>query len=525
MTIKEFFLGCPRNIKRRLLRDILTVLLLTSMVIVASGVYLGRTTRQDISAAIISDTTTIARKRFRQFIAPMETTLRIGRQWGESGLLADRTDDDLLRLFGPFLQVYPYLAAIILTDSQGQEFFLRRQGGQWQSRRFVPSVNPGQGLAHWRQWLDVTHPGQAWNEDLSYDPRTRPWFLGARANPGRIFWTEPYMFFAAQKMGVTVAISWPGAAGRDYVLALDLLEDDLLNFLDSLAVGQRGHIVLLTQDGSIIAHNQAANVNYNKEPMNRALALWRIREDKADHTLGFRVNGQQWWAGFSRLEEEKLSAWVGVIIPEQEIIARVKQRWLSWGLVAAGVLGVGILLVFRLVAKYSYQLRDLPRQNIRNDNMASEVQNLIAAGESATLEFKSTMRMNLKSGKKGKEIELAWLKAVVAFMNSDGGILLIGVEDDGTICGLEADNFANDDRLRLHFKSLVSHHIGPEFAKFLHLKVVPLTEKVVAVIECERVRKPVFLRVGKNEDFFVRSGPSSMKLSMSQMISYLEDRI
>lgn len=39
-------------------------------------------------------------------------------------------------------------------------------------------------------------------------------------------------------------------------------------------------------------------------------------------------------------------------------------------------------------------------------------------------------------------IRIAWLKAVVAFMNTDGGTLLIGVSDDGAIKGLDADNFA-----------------------------------------------------------------------------------
>jgi len=184
----------------------------------------------------------------------------------------------------------------------------------------------------------------------------------------------------------------------------------------------------------------------------------------------------------------------------------------------------GIFLALRLVNKYSYQLRDLPRQNISNANFENEVFALIDAGESATLEFKSTLRTNLKTGKVGKEIEIAWMKTVVALMNSDGGILLIGVDDDGKIIGTEADHFENDDKCRLHFKNLINHHIGPELSRFIHLKIKELQEKTILVVECERVRKPVFLTMGKNEDFYVRSGPSSLKLNMSQMVKYLEQR-
>ncbi len=109
-------------------------------------------------------------------------------------------------------------------------------------------------------------------------------------------------------------------------------------------------------------------------------------------------------------------------------------------------------------------------------------------------------------------------------MNSDGGILLIGVDDDGEILGTDADNFDNEDKCRLHFKNLLNAHIGADFTRFIHLKVVPIREKTILVIECERVRRPVFLSVGKNEDFFIRSGPSSTKLTMSQMVKYLAER-
>lgn len=109
-------------------------------------------------------------------------------------------------------------------------------------------------------------------------------------------------------------------------------------------------------------------------------------------------------------------------------------------------------------------------------------------------------------------------------MNSDGGILLIGVADDGRILGTAGDQFENEDKCRLHFKNLLNTHIGAEFTRFIHLKIVALQEKTILIVECERVRRPVFLSIGKQEDFYIRSGPSSMKLSMSQMVKYLGAR-
>jgi len=146
----------------------------------------------------------------------------------------------------------------------------------------------------------------------------------------------------------------------------------------------------------------------------------------------------------------------------------------------------------------------------------------IKEGEGEAIEFKSTVRTNLKNGKAGKEIELAWLKAVVAFLNSDGGVVLLGVDDTGRILGVGQDGFESSDRCLLHIKNLINQHIGAEFSNFINITLVDLDDKQVVMLEVEPSTKPVFLRIGKNEEFYVRTGPSSVKLTPSQTISYLQ---
>jgi hypothetical protein len=73
------------------------------------------------------------------------------------------------------------------------------------------------------------------------------------------------------------------------------------------------------------------------------------------------------------------------------------------------------------------------------------LRSLIGRGEGDRLEFKSTLRWSLAANKPGKEVEIAWLKTVAAFLNSEGGILMIGVDDRGEPTGLDADGFANKD--------------------------------------------------------------------------------
>jgi len=132
--------------------------------------------------------------------------------------------------------------------------------------------------------------------------------------------------------------------------------------------------------------------------------------------------------------------------------------------------------------------------------------------------------MNLHTKKPGKEIEVAWLKGVAAFLNTDGGTLLLGVTDDGEILGLEKDVFENDDKCRLHFKNLVATHLGAEFSKYIRFALVPVNGKTVGMIHCFRTSDPVFLKVGNKESFYIRNGPSSDELPVSKVIHYIEAR-
>src|SRR6266852_4625837 len=72
-------------------------------------------------------------------------------------------------------------------------------------------------------------------------------------------------------------------------------------------------------------------------------------------------------------------------------------------------------------------------------SVEDSIRELIASGESQALEFKSTARWNVREGRADKAMEQVILKTVAALLNSNGGNLLIGVQDDGSIFGIEAD--------------------------------------------------------------------------------------
>jgi DNA-binding response OmpR family regulator len=163
------------------------------------------------------------------------------------------------------------------------------------------------------------------------------------------------------------------------------------------------------------------------------------------------------------------------------------------------------------------------RRRFRVPELSPEkhIAQIIGEGENDRTEFKSTLRWSLKEKKVDHGVEIAWLKTVAAFLNSDGGRLVIGVDDKGVALGIEKDGFENEDKYLLHVNNRLQQHIGAEHAANVHFGLYPCGGLKVLLIECLPVAKPVFLIDGGLESFYVRSGPGTRKLTMSQMLAYV----
>lgn len=153
-----------------------------------------------------------------------------------------------------------------------------------------------------------------------------------------------------------------------------------------------------------------------------------------------------------------------------------------------------------------------------------DIQRLIRDGESNRLEFKSTLRTNLETGETDKRMEKAVLKTIVAFLNTDGGNLLIGVDDDGDIIGADIQSFDNKDKMGLHLTNLIASKIGNSFLPFITFNLIDFDDKVVIRVKCDPCPMPVFYKDGKIEIFYVRSGPRTEELTGMTLISYIKNR-
>ena len=161
------------------------------------------------------------------------------------------------------------------------------------------------------------------------------------------------------------------------------------------------------------------------------------------------------------------------------------------------------------------------------------LEDMIAEGESDEMEFKSTLRWDIREGAVNKKLEEVIAKTVAAFANSQGGTLLVGVADDGTILGLEQD-FASlgdgRDKFELHLRNLLNQQFGAGFVTSkVQIRFHEIEEKEVCQIEVSPAKEPVIMKVkdksGQSvEKFYARSGNLSQEIPLSGMNAYVKER-
>lgn len=135
----------------------------------------------------------------------------------------------------------------------------------------------------------------------------------------------------------------------------------------------------------------------------------------------------------------------------------------------------------------------------------SELLHIIDAGEGARVEFK-------RDGVRPEQLA----KEIVAFANMNGGRILLGVEDDGTISGVRRRN-----PQEWLMDSVVGRHVTPQFVpNYEELSIAGAKVAVIAVPM--GTAKPYAVQHGDRQDCYLRYGNVCRLATREQMLRLFE---
>ncbi len=153
---------------------------------------------------------------------------------------------------------------------------------------------------------------------------------------------------------------------------------------------------------------------------------------------------------------------------------------------------------------------------------------LIKEEENENLEFKASLRFDRKTRQLNRDLEKAAMKAVAAFLNSKGGYLVIGLDNNRRPLGLSDDyqtlQRKDSDGFENHFTQVFNAMIGPEFRHLIKFWFENRENNDVCIIQIAPSHRPVYLKVNDNEHFFIRTGNITTNLKLSEVEAYARTR-
>ena len=154
---------------------------------------------------------------------------------------------------------------------------------------------------------------------------------------------------------------------------------------------------------------------------------------------------------------------------------------------------------------------------------------LISLGETRNLEFKQSFFANvdvIRSGAKivkDKDVQGEVIKDIASFMNSEGGTLLIGVNDKGKVTGVDFELRAlKCKKMDNYFQELgaqLESRLGKNYHQYCKLSEAKIDDLTIARIDCKPSPFPVFF---DKEKFHVRTDTSSPALVGMEMLAYIQ---
>ena len=156
------------------------------------------------------------------------------------------------------------------------------------------------------------------------------------------------------------------------------------------------------------------------------------------------------------------------------------------------------------------------------------VKSLLRQEEGTHLEFKSSLRYNSVQKCLEPKLEFNCLKAICAFLNTEGGDLLIGVNDRKRAIGLRDDYDtlpkSNRDAFENYLTNQISNKIGDVFLAHIRLEFPKPFGVEICRVHVKPSPEPAYLRHKGKEFFFVRTGNASRPFNIRDSTKYIKER-
>ncbi|EPJ43930.1 MAG: hypothetical protein OFPII_38660 [Osedax symbiont Rs1] len=224
--------------------------------------------------------------------------------------------------------------------------------------------------------------------DITYDPRTRPWYKLAMASEGYAT-TLPYLYFFVKKVGITITLE---SKSQGTVVAADIALDDLSATLRNNIITPSSELVLFDKHGKILAYkdphklivedqNGKSKIASIAELQSPVLTRYADQLVPFEQPLSFSFMGGNWGGGIKKFDISKdFELYFAFIAPDDELFAEALEiRWQSsliallLMLIAVPVTAYSAYRISEPLRKLTIQARKIRQFDFSQDSLTTSV--------------------------------------------------------------------------------------------------------------------------------------------------------
>jgi class 3 adenylate cyclase/GAF domain-containing protein len=251
--------GSQNRLRRRLLRVVapvgfVIVTLAALLSISAYSYYSNRRDALNLSDDLLRAIERRIAKELETFVNPIEDTVQLTEVFFEN-IPFDVSNRALLEpLAFKVLANLSQISMFNVADLHGNFLMVKRMPDGSFDTKIIDRTQKATQVTWIRRDPSGNEIDVEKTIDDSYDPRNRPWYIGALKSR-QVHWTDFYIFFTDQKYGITVSIPIIGPDDQVRgVLGLDITLQKISEFLDTLKIGENGRAIIINEDGELVAH-------------------------------------------------------------------------------------------------------------------------------------------------------------------------------------------------------------------------------------------------------------------------------
>jgi hypothetical protein len=157
------------------------------------------------------------------------------------------------------------------------------------------------------------------------------------------------------------------------------------------------------------------------------------------------------------------------------------------------------------------------REDLKVNLDSAHLKGIIASDEQRTVEFKGKIDL------KNDHLQEEFLIAISSFLNTDGGLLFIGVKNDRSIIGIDRSISSYQDKYKRDFEQIIVNRLGPLFLPCITQRIVDIDGKPVHVFECKKGPRESHIRYDRGvTKFYIRGDNSCRQLIGTEVTDYIK---